>query len=215
MNTPFDEYKWTAGFSPRGALAPPSARPRKLLRLRNETCLNRIPFDITPDTIKLRIVSNDAIEVLLLPELFAGSSQQEVSQVSRRSLDAPNQFRNRCSRRAQQMHMVRHNNEGIQRTKPASVYLAQLRLRRVKQPIPSHKRFAGTQVFPLENALGRKATPKAPSNKGRHPGSVDMRQTATIASHISWCSRTATILHQARGAKASRGLKPAVQCQCQ
>jgi len=82
-----------AGLSPRGALAAPNARPRKILRPRNDACLNRIPMDVPPYPIEFVRVANHPVKVFLLPELLAGSSECLVRPMSSRSLQSPQEQR--------------------------------------------------------------------------------------------------------------------------
>ena len=219
--------KWRAGLSPRGALAPPSARPSKLLRPCNQPSFHRIPFNVPPDTRKLIALADNPVKVFVLPKSLSGSSQQPVGQVSGRTFHSAHQLRQRDKRSTQQVHMIGHDHKGMQRTKTASVGRAQLLLNhtrnlhlpqikrtcssRVEQSIPRHESLARTQVFALENTLRRKASPKPPSNKCGHSWRIDMGQAPPITSHAIWCGLAAMILKQARGAEAPRGLKPALQ----
>ena len=218
--------KWGAGLSPRGALAPPSARPSKLLRQCDQSCLHRIPFDVPPDAPKLIANPHNPIKILLLPKLHPVPSQQPVSQASSRTLNPSENLRQRNDWSAQKVHMIGHDHEGMQGTKTASVGLVQLFLNhtgdlhlpqiewttssRVEKPVPGDECLAGTQVFALEDAPWRKASPKPPSDKRRYPRHIDMRQAAAITSHTLWCAAAAVILKQACGAEAPRGLKPAL-----
>ena len=219
--------KWRAGLSPRGALAPPNARPAKLLRPGNQLCFHRIPFDIPADAPKLIGIPDDPVEILLLPKFLSGSSQHPVGQVSGRTLNPSENLRQRNDWSTQQVDVIRHDHEGIEGTKTGCVCLAQLLLnhacnlflpqieratsRCVEKPIPGHKRFAGSDVFALEDTLRRKAPPKPPRDKCGHSWRIDMRQAPAITSHAIWCGGAAMILKQARGAEAPRGLKPALQ----
>ncbi len=219
--------QWRAGFSRRGALAPPSAGQRKLFRLRHQPRLHRVPFNVALDAIILIVVSDDAIKILFLPKLFAALSQQFVSQESRRTLNASNNLAKRNYWRAKQVQMIGHNNEGMQGAKASRVGFKQLflyhardlwptQVRRtissgVEKTIPSHESLTGRQVFALKDALGWKAAPEAPGNECGHSWRVDVWKAAAIGSHLLWCGNPAIILKRSSGAKASRRLKPALQ----
>jgi len=221
--------QWRAGFSRRGTLAPPSARPTKLLGLRNQPSLHRIPFNITLNTLELLAGPHHPIKVLLLPKLLAAPSQDPVGQKSGWTLGPPNNLRNRHNRRTKQVDVVGHDNEGMQCTETVSIGLKQLflnqtsdlllpqikrtSLSRIEQPVPSHKSSTRTQVLPLEDTLRGQASPQPPSEKGGHPRSIDMRQTSPIGSHLLSCRNAAVILKQPSGAEAPRRLKPALQSQ--
>src|SRR5580692_7710603 len=220
--------KWRAAFSRRGPLAPPSARPTKLLRPSPHRGLHWIPFNVPSNPAKLVIVPHHPIEILFLPEPLTAPLQYPVGHKSRRSIDPSNKLRDRQNRRAQQVDMIGHNHEGMQSTDPTSVDLSQLLLydardlrlpqidrtkpSRVEQPVARHKGLTGRNVLPPEGSFPRQAVHQAPRDKRRHPRSINVRQAATIASHALSCRPTAIVLKKALGgAEAPRGLKPALQ----
>jgi hypothetical protein len=220
-------YQWGAGLSPRGASAPRSARPRKLLRPCNQRRLHRVPFDIPLETTELIVISNDPIKELVLPKLLAASSQHVVGRVSSRALQPPHEIWQRNSGSTQHVDVIRHDDEGMQGTKPAGVGFFQLLLYNarnlrlpkidraipgcVEKTVPDYERLAGGQMLGIKQALRRKAAPETPSEKYRPSRRVDVRQAAAIGSHILWCGGREIILNRSSGAQAPRGLKPAPQ----
>ena len=219
--------QWTAGFSRRGALAPPSAGPATLFRSCHQTSFHRIPFNVPRNAIKLTLISNDPIIIFFLPELLSPLCQDPIGQKSRRSLNPSNKLRNRNRWRTQQVDVIGHNNEGVQCTEPIRIDFSQLLLYDtgdlslpqiertksccVEQPVERYELLAGCNVIALESSFPWQATSKAPSDKCRHPRSVNMRQPPTITSHLLWCGNATIILKKSCGAEAPRRLKPALQ----
>ena len=218
--------QWRAGFSRRGASAPPNTRPTKLCRLSGQPGLNGIPFNVTTDAVVLTGVTYDATEVFLLPEFFSAPSPYAVGRTGRRSFNLAHKVPNWCRGRAKQMDVVRHDHEGIDRAKSVGggfkqiflnqsgdLHLPQIKRTRascIEQTLPRDKRLTGSKVLPFERTLRRQAAMQPPRKKYRQSRSIYMRQPAAIASHAILCARAATLLKLVRGAEAPRRLKPAL-----
>jgi len=218
--------QWRAGFSRRGASAPPKARPTKLCRLSGQAGLNGIQFNITTDAVVFTGVTHDPIKVFFLPELFSAQSQYSVGRTGCRTFYQAHKVSNWCRGLAKQMDVVRHDDEGIDRAKPVGGRFEQLFLDQtgdldlpqikrtrascIEQTVPRHKRFTGSKVLPFERTTRGQAAMQPPSEKYRQSRSIYMRQAAAIASHAILCPYTATLLKLICGAEAPRRLKPAL-----
>jgi hypothetical protein len=90
------------------------ARPTKLLRRGRQSSLNRIHLNISNNTAKLCLVANQSIIALPLPKRTPSECKEPVTLPSGKSLERLHDVRNLAQRCHQEMHMVRHDNVGVQ-----------------------------------------------------------------------------------------------------
>ncbi len=106
---------WRAGNPARSRLSGGSicTRPGKLLWLGREPRLHWILFYISPDTVELRIGSDQTVEAFLLPKWFT-SSQEKIGLVSGETFERAQPFCGKHVRSSQKMHVIRHHNERME-----------------------------------------------------------------------------------------------------
>ena len=85
-------------------------RPSKFLSTGSQPRLHRVLFYISPNTLELRIRSDQVIIALILPKWPMGA-KEEIGLVSSKSLEGTQPFRGQHMRRRQKMNMIRHHDE--------------------------------------------------------------------------------------------------------
>ena len=200
---------WRAGNHARSRLSGGSARictrPQELLRRGSQTSLHRILLYVLPNTIELRVSSNQTIEAFLLPKRSMGT-QEKIGLVSRKSLERPQPFCGKHMRSSQKMHVIRHYNEGMESIpvqfavsvsqrrhhhlcnfRPAQKQWASSAC--VQEPVDGYKRFAGRDEcgWRKDTTTGKTAM----QSEGDEHGLLDyvpMGQPPFIVPHTSlWC----------------------------
>ncbi len=92
----------------------PGAGPRKLFRRSNQSSLNRIRLNIPNNPLKLRSVTNQPIITLALPKSVPSEAKDSVAFSSSKSLERLHRTGNVHEWSHQEMHMVRHHDEGVE-----------------------------------------------------------------------------------------------------
>src|ERR1017187_7816864 len=87
----------------------PSAGPRKILRLARYSCFHRIHLDITGNPLELRLVADEPIIALVLPERLPRVAEHSVTLPRGKPLERLHQPRNLHARSDQQMNVARHD----------------------------------------------------------------------------------------------------------
>ena len=171
-----------------------------------------------PNPAELNITSHEPVEVFLLPEWFAGSTQQFVGVAGCRPFHLTNQIGERHVRRPEHVHVIGHDHVSMQATEAASNHVPQLiryqtcdlRLRevswpvlsRVEKPVPCGESLSRSEVFRKEDAFPWQASRQTPRDKRGYAEDVQMGQSAAMACHsFFWCVEIA-------GALITAGLKP-------
>ena len=203
-----DRIDWRAGNSARsrlsGGAGPIRTGPPKLFRTASQPSFYRILFYVCPDTIELRIGSNQAVKALLLPKWSVGAEQQ-IGLVSSESFQRAQPLGGKHVRRGQKMNIIRHNHESMEVVPvqfPFSVlqcrhhHLCNFRPPQIQRArrAPIQKAVDGHEGFAGGDKCRRRKYPTAGKAvvqpKGDEYGLLDvpMGQTPFIMPHTSlWC----------------------------
>src|SRR5450756_2562579 len=92
----------------------PGAGPWKLFRCSRQPRCYRVPLDVMNHALKLRIVANQPIIALILPERLASESQHSVALPGNESLERLHHLGNCLQWSHQEMNMVRHNDKRME-----------------------------------------------------------------------------------------------------
>jgi hypothetical protein len=96
-----------------GGTGPICTRPQKLLWTGGQARLHWILLDISPDTIELRIGSDQTIEAFFLPK-WSVCAQEKIGLVSSATFERAQPFSGKHVRSRQKMNVVRHHDESMQ-----------------------------------------------------------------------------------------------------
>src|SRR5450759_2617346 len=92
----------------------PGAGPSKLSRRWRQPRRYRVPLDVMNNPLKLRIVANQPIIALVLPEWLASESQHSVALPGSESFERLHHLGNCLQWSHQEMNMVRHNDKRME-----------------------------------------------------------------------------------------------------
>ena len=220
-----------AGFSPRGASAPPRAAvcagPREVFGTGGQRGVDRVPFDIPADLAVLGVIPDEPVEVLLLPERPL-SIQKPVGAQRGGSFQEAYEKREFDPGSTKQVNMVGHDHVRIDRAPRVRLDPPQLALNQagdlrpsevegaasacVEKPVHCGKGFARDDMFGGENALRRQTPAGTPGGEDRYFRSVATGQTAAIWARVSDRVARGVVGSQRNcGDEAPRGLAPALR----
>src|ERR1019366_4160667 len=92
----------------------PGAGPWKLFRCSRQHGRYRVPLDVMNHALKLRIVANQPIIALILPEWLASESQHSVALPGSESFERLHHLGNCLQWSHQEMNVVRHNDKRME-----------------------------------------------------------------------------------------------------
>jgi len=90
------------------------AGPLPILRLRDESGAQRIPFDVVANARKFSGVPDPVVEGFVLPERLAGAAQRCIAIASRHAFDSAGDFGERQARLQQNVDVVGHDDVSMQ-----------------------------------------------------------------------------------------------------
>jgi hypothetical protein len=195
-----DRSQWGQAFSLPPGFCPARARPREILWQRNQPRRNRIVFDVTLDSLKLFFIANQVIVAFVLPKGSVVPAQNPIRFVTGVAFERTKLRGCVHMRRDEQMHVIRHDYEGVQiiaaETMLAIVDRPEHQFsdfgvsqeyrstpRTIQQPVHGNKRLAGREAIRRKNPVVRQASMQAEGYKERLPDNVPMWQTALISVH--------------------------------
>src|ERR1019366_8663983 len=94
----------------------PGAGPWKLFRCSRQPGRYQVPLDVMNHALKLRIVANQPIIALILPEWLVSESQHSVALPGSESFERLHHLGNCLQWGHQEMNMVRHNDKRMERS---------------------------------------------------------------------------------------------------
>jgi len=97
---------------------PPGAGPGKFLRRRCQPRRYRVPLDVMSNSLRLRIVANQSIVALVLPEWLASESEYSVALPGSESLERLHDLGNGLQRSYKEMNVVRHDDKRLEMIDP-------------------------------------------------------------------------------------------------
>jgi hypothetical protein len=96
----------------------PTAAPAKLFRRSRQPRRHRIHRNVISDSLKLRLVANQPIVALILPERMPGQSKHLIAFASCESLKRLHHLGNLNQGSHQEMNVIRHHNVGVELVMP-------------------------------------------------------------------------------------------------
>jgi hypothetical protein len=172
----------------------PGAAPRKLLRPSSKASFYWVPFDVNDDALELPLIAHQPVEAFVLPEWLSCARQDPIALPRSEPLQRVQHLRKRHTRRDQQMHVVRHNDETMEPVMPGVAiqdrvdhHLRDLRVAQVKgsghcmveKTVHCHK---GAARGPgrRKHAMRRRAAVKAPGDECGLAEALIVRQAASV-----------------------------------
>ena len=181
--------------NPRPIVNRPGARPEKLLRRARQPALHRIHLDVIGDPLKLRLVVNQPIVALVLPEGLPGEAEDSVAFARGESLERLHQLGDIGQRSHREMNVVRHHDVGVELVVPFPLSIVdgfdyyardvgvtkvqRARASAVEKMVHRYEGLSGGGRRG-EGAIRREAAVKAPGEEDGLSDGVVVRQAATV-----------------------------------
>jgi hypothetical protein len=194
---------WGQAFGPAAGL-PPGAGERETFGQPCEPRLDGVPFDIAPDSCGFLVIADQVVVTFVLPEGAFVQSEQADRFVSREAFQRTEPFSGRYARGDKEMHVVRHDYEGVQFVTAESVlaivegtndhfgYFRPTKKHRaafgvIEQAIHCDERLSSREGCGTEDAAIRKTSVQTEGHKYSFAQEVQVRKAAFVPTHVG-CS---------------------------
>jgi hypothetical protein len=197
----------------------PTATPTKLSRRSRQPCRHRIHLNIINNFLKLRLVTNQPIIALILPERPPGQSKHPIALASRKSLKRLHHSANFQQWCYQEMDVIRHHDVGVELIMPQLTKVDGIcyhardfrdaKVERacacvVENAVHSDERLAGGGCS-REVAVRRKTAVQTPREEDRLADGMEVRKTAASeGSHLETVADPGKILRKVKRPIANR-----------
>jgi hypothetical protein len=196
----------------------PTAGPAKLRRLGSQPRPHRIHLNIISNSFKFRLITNQPIIALVLPERLPGQSKHPIALTGRESFKRLHHPANLHQWRDQQMNVICHHNVRVEMIMPQlpkadgahhsgdfrNPKVEGARASGVENVVHSDERLTGS-ARSRQAAIRRQTTMKPPSDEDWLADGVIVRQpSAPKSSHVETVANPAKILRKVRRPIANR-----------